>query len=188
VNNKSTAFMNTSKKHIQVTLSGIVFIFILLTTSNLNAQNEFSGSLGAGKYELINAGVQWKFAQTLSLKAYAGTNFGVDDKQLYAGGLSFIQVFQKSILNWKIKPGYSVGAVYWTQDDELYYFETLSFPIMVLVEYPVLPNLAIRIEGGFVLSQNLVSDRKQNTTAGFPERFDENYQLSIIYKLNRHEK
>jgi len=180
--------MSTSRKYIQKTLYGIVFIFILLTTSNLNAQNEYSISCGAGKYELINAGVQWKFAKTVSLAAFAGTNFGADDKQLYAGGLTFNQVFQKALLNWKIKPGYSIGAVYWTQDDDLYYFETLSFPLMVLAEYPILPSLRIRIEGGVVLSQNLVSDRKQNTTAGFPERFDENYQLSIVYKLSYNEK
>lgn len=165
-----------------------LFLSLFLTTGNLNAQNEFSGSLGAGKYELVNVGMQWRFGKKSSISANVGTNFGADDKQLYAVGLTFTQVFQKSLLNWIVKPGYSIGTVYWTQDDELYYFETLSFPVMVLAEYPITTYITARIEGGVVFSQNLISDRKQNTTAGFPDRFDENYQLSIIYKFRHHEK
>jgi hypothetical protein len=115
---------------------------------------------------------------------FAGSNLGLNDKKQWSAGLYFDQVFLKSIF-WKLKPGYSFGAIFWTQDDELYLFQTLSFPFMVLLAYPVSPYLTIRAEGGVIFSSVLVSDRKQNVQSGYPDRFNGNFRLNFIYKLGK---
>jgi len=166
---------------------GIVFIVLLQATSYLHAQNGFSPTIGVGKYELTHVGVQWNYSKISSLSAYAGSNFGVNNQTLWSAGLSFDQVFQKP-LNWKIKPGYSLGVLYWSQNDELYLFKNISLPIMVLLAYPITPLLTVRAEGGIIFTTVLLSDRKQNVESGFPDRIAANFCLNLIYNLNFHEK
>ena len=144
----------------------------------------FSLTAGLGLYELLNLGGQWNFAKRSSLSVFAGSNIGLNDKKLWSVGIYFDQVFLKSIV-WKLKPGYSLGTIYWTQDDELYFFQTLSFPFMALLAYPVSPFLTIRAEGGVIFSSVLVADRKQNVQSGYPDRFNGNFRLNLIYKLGK---
>ena len=96
--------------------------------------------------------------------------------------VSFDQVFFKPT-DWIIKPGYSINVLYWTNENDLYYFETISFPFMMLLAYPLSPSLTIRIEGGIVISSTLESDRKQNVEAGYPDRFNGNLRINMVYKL-----
>ena len=93
-------------------------------------------------------------------------------------------MFLKPII-WKLKPGYVLGTIYWTQDDELYFFKTLSFPFMALLAYPVSPGLTIRAEGGIILSSVLETDRKQNVQSGYPDRYNGNFRLNVVYKLGK---
>ncbi len=165
---------------------GVVVLFMLVT-SNLYAQKEFSLTAGWGKYELTNIGVQWNCSENYSLSVYTGTNFGLNDNTSWSAGLSFDHVFRKPV-NWKVKPGYSLGTVFWTHNDDLYLFKTMSFPIMPLLEYPVTSALKVRAEGGIIFSAVIQSDRKQNVTAGYPKRVDGNFAIKLIYKFNRNEK
>lgn len=172
------------KKYKQKSILGFVFVLLLLSNINLHAQPGFSVTAGIGKYELLNIGGQWNFAKRSSLSVFAGSNLGINNKKAWSGGIYFDQVFLKPV-NWKIKPGYSLGAVYWTQDDELYFFKTLSIPFMALLAYPVLPVLTVRAEGGIIFSSVLAADRKQNVESGYPERFNGNFRINLIYKLGK---
>jgi hypothetical protein len=147
-----------------------------------SAQSKFSLTAGWGYYELVNIGAQWNITQISSLSLYGGANMGSREKQQWSAGISFDQTYRKPIV-WKLKPGWSVGALYWSSNDDLYYFKTLSFPFMVLLAYPVSNSLSLRAEGGLILSAILQSDRKQNVEAGYPDRFNGNVRLSIIYKF-----
>lgn len=163
---------------------GVVLISLLLTNINLHAQSGFSLTAGCGKYELLNIGGQWNISERSSLSIFGGSNLSLNNKTAWSVGLNFDQVFLKPII-WKLKPGYSLGTIYWTQDDELYFFKTLSFPFMVLLAYPVSPTLTIMAEGGMVLSTVLVTDRKQNVQSGYPDRFNGNFRLNVVYKLGK---
>ncbi len=162
----------------------VVFILTLFAGQDIFAQTKISLTGGVGIYELANVGIQWNYSKRSSLSAYGGWNFGVSETTSWSTGLSFDQVFLKPA-KWKIKPGYSVGILLWTSDDELYYFKTLSLPMMALLAYPVSPSLTIRVEGGVVLSDVAESDRKQNVEAGFPQRVNGNFRVNIIYKLGK---
>ncbi len=165
---------------------GVVVLFMVVTT-NLHAQKGFSLTAGMGKYELTNIGVQWNCSSNHSLSVFAGSNFGLNDNTSWSTGLSFNHVFRKPV-NWKVKPGYSLGTIYWTHNDDLYFFKTLSFPFVLLLEYPVTPALKVQAEGGVIFGTVLLSDRKQNVTAGYPKRFDGNFALKVIYKFKQNEK
>jgi hypothetical protein len=163
----------------------VKFLIIILLTINGNvmkAQSKFSVTAGLGYYEMANLGAQWNISEISSLSVFGGTNFGLNDKKLWATGISFDQTFRKPLF-WKLKPGYSIGTYYWTSDDELYYFSSLAFPIMVLLSYPVSKSLSFRIEGGGIFNAVQVSDRKQNVEAGYPSRLNGNIRLSVIYKF-----
>lgn len=160
-----------------------LFLLLFLLCSNLIfAQSKFSITEGWGYYELTNIGARWNFSEISSLWLYGGTNFGLNDKTSWSAGLTFDQTFRKPLF-WKLKPGYSLGALYWTSDDDLYYFKTLSFPVMLLLSCPVSKSLAFRVESGGIFNAVLQSDRKQNVEAGYPSRFNGNIRLSFIYKL-----
>lgn len=163
-----------------------VAVLLLLASGNLHAQKGFSLTTGVGKYDLANVGVQWNCSNISSFSAFAGSNFGLNNNTAWAAGLSFNQVFRKPA-NWKVKPGYSLGTILWTHNDDLYFFKTMSFPILALLEYPLTSNLKIRVEGGIVFSTVMQSDRKQNVTAGYPKRFDGDIGVKIIYKFKRDE-
>jgi hypothetical protein len=160
----------------------LILIFLIEGNNVANAQSKFSLTAGWGYYELTNIGVQWNLSEISSLSIYGGTNFGLNNVTLWSAGLSFDQTFRKPII-WKLKPGYSIGTLYWTSDDEFYYFKTLAFPFMVLLSYPFSASLSARVEGGVLFNAVLQSDRKQNVEAGYPDRFNGNVRLSIIYKF-----
>jgi len=153
--------------------------------SSSYAGGHFSATTGWGNYNLANVGAQWNYSEKSSLSAFYGSNFRLGDSFSWATGLSHEHVFQKSILRWKIKPGYSIGTIYWIQDDDLYYFETLSFPAMAMIAYPLNSKISLHIEGGGIYNAVLVSDRKQNVEAGYPLRFNGIYRISLIFNLNK---
>jgi hypothetical protein len=159
-------------------------LWFLLMAGNtfLSAQSKFSLTGGWGYYELINIGVQWNINEISSLSLYGGTNLFISDNRSWTAGLSFDQTFKRPIV-WKLKPGYSLGLLYWTSDDDLYYFRNISFPAMALLAYPLSRSLTVKAEGGVIFTSVLESDRKQNVEAGYPQRFNGNVRLSIIYKL-----
>jgi hypothetical protein len=164
-------------------LRNIIVLFLFLTGSiPSNGQGKFSLSAGWGYYEATNIGAQWNISKVSSLSLYGGTNFGVNYSKIWTAGLSFSQTFEKPIV-WKLKPGYSVGLLYWTSDDELYYFKNLSFPLMIGLTYPVSEKLSVRAEGGAIFTSVMQSDRKQNVEAGYPDRHNGNVRFSVIYKL-----
>src|SRR6187551_1296162 len=140
-------------------------------------RSRFSVTGGWGYYELANVGVQWNYSTRSSISIYGGSNLGLNQNTTWSLGLSFDQVFFKPT-DWKIKPGYSVSALYWTNENDLYYFKTISFPIMMLWAYPLSPSLTVRLEGGLVISSTLESDRKQNVEAGYPDRFNGNLRIN----------
>jgi hypothetical protein len=148
----------------------------------ISAQGKFSVTAGWGYYELTNIGVQWNISEISSLSVFCGTNFGLNDRKLWSAGLSFDQTFQKTLF-WKLKPGYSFGTYYWTSDDDLYYFSSMSLPVMILLSYPVSPALSLRAEGGWIFNYVIDSDRKQNVEAGYPARGNGNVRVSVIYKF-----
>lgn len=160
----------------------LFLILLLFSGAILSAQSKFSLTGGWGYYEAVNIGGQWNMSNTSSLSLYGGTNFGINDKTTWTAGLSFDQTFVKPIV-WKLKPGYSAGLLYWTSDDELYYFKNFSFPLMAILAYPVSKSMTLRAEGGMIFTSVQESDRKQNVEAGYPERFNGNVRLSLIYKL-----
>jgi len=164
------------------TKSCMVFILLLTGSAILTAQSKFSLTGGWGYYELVNIGTQWNMTEVSSLSVYGGTNFKFDKERQLAAGLSFDQTFRKPVV-WKLKPGYSLGVLYWTSDDDLYYFKNLSLPIMALLAYPLSGSISIRAEGGIIFTSVLQSDRKQNVEAGYPQRFNGNLRISLIYKL-----
>jgi len=160
-------------------------IIVLGVNTNLFAEGKFSLTGGWGNYNMVNVGTQWNFSERSCLSVFAGSSLGWNGNTGWATGLSFEQVFLKSIIHWKLKPGYSLGTMYWTQNDELYYFETLSFPAMAILAYPISPKISIHAEGGGILNAVQTSDRKQNVEAGYPSRINGAIRLSIIYKLGK---
>jgi hypothetical protein len=163
----------------------VMLIFWVMYNSFGHAQGKFSVTAGWGNYNMVNAGTQWNFSERSCLSTFLGSSLGWNGNTGWATGLSFEQVFLKSIIRWKIKPGYSVGTMFWTQNDEFYYFETLSFPVMAILAYPISPKISIHAEGGGILNSVLTSDRKQNVEAGYPSRMNGAVRLSIIYKLGK---
>lgn len=160
-------------------------ILLLAVNPSLSAGGKFSLTGGWGNYNLVNVGAQWNYSERSSITAFGGSSLGYNGNTGWTTGLSFEQVFLKSIIHYKIKPGYSVGAMFWTQNDELYYFETISFPIMAILAYPISSRISIHAEGGAILNSVQTSDRKQNVESGYPSRFNGAVRLSIIYKLGK---
>jgi len=163
-----------------------LFLLLIFTaignTEELLAQSPFSVSAGMGRYELSHIAAHWHVSSSSSLALLAGTNFGIDKNTQFSTGLAFSQVLFSS-KEWKFKPGYSISSILWTRDDELYYFKTLSFPLMLSASYQYSSSFRFRIEAGAVYSEVLVSDRKQNVTSGFPEYINANFKLNVIYRL-----
>src|SRR6187551_104845 len=145
-------------------------------------RSKFSVTGGWGYYELANVGVQWNYSKRSSFSVYGGSNLGLNQNTTWSLGVSFDQVFFKPT-DWKVKPGYSISGLMWTNDNDFYYFKTISFPIMILLAYPLSPSLTVRLEGGIVLSSTLESDRKQNIEAGYPDRANANLRINMVYKL-----
>ena len=167
---------------------GMVVVLLCIQVPNsLQAQNGFSITSGIGGYELASIGTQWNYSKTSSVEFSIGSNFGLNEETLWSTGLTFNQVFQKP-QNWKIKPGYSLGLLYWTQDDDLYLFKTVSLPVMLLAAYRISENLQVRLEGGMLFSTVVSSERKQNVQSGFPDRMNGNFAVKFIYKIKRNEK
>jgi hypothetical protein len=156
----------------------------LKPVSEVKQHKGFSLTAGLGKYELFNVGAQWNFSKRSSFSIYGGSNLGLNNETSWSAGISYDEVFLKP-RNWKLKPGYSLGAIFWTNEDELYLFRTLSLPVMAMLAYPISPSLVIRLEGGVIYSSVLESDRKQNVEAGYPDRINGNIRINLIYKLKR---
>ena len=164
----------------------IIFFLISLITSTIWAQKGFGLRAGIGSYDLGNAGIRYQVSKRSSFEITGGTNFGLNNKTQWSTGLYYNQVFLKSVV-WKIRPGYSIGALYWTLEDDFYYFKTITAPVSALLVYPLTSFLIIRIENGIAFNKVAESTRKQNIKAGFPDRFNYVCGLTFIYKINRHE-
>jgi hypothetical protein len=172
--------MSVNKKS---SVKTFLVVLLLLTGCNLTyGQGKFSLSAGWGYYEATNIGARWNISEVSSLSVYGGTNFNLNYSKVWTAGLSFSQTFKKPIV-WKLRPGYSLGLLYWTSDDELYYFKNISYPLMIGLTYPVSEKLSIRAEGGAIFTNVIQSDRKQNVEAGYPDRHNGNVRFSLIYKL-----
>jgi hypothetical protein len=148
------------------------------------AQKNFEASTGIGYYELLHIGVDWNYSAKSSIGLYAGTNFNAQGTQRKSIGLAYRHIYLKPLI-WKIQPGFSFKTQYWNQDDENYYFNNVSFLFQAVLSYPVNNWLRLGIEGGGVLNYALETERKQNTTAGYPARWNGNGAFFIRYRLNR---
>lgn len=165
----------------------LIFIFILSTPFVVSAQKAFDVTSGIGFYELTHVGVAWSYSKKSAIGLYAGTNFnyqGADRKSL---GLSFVHIYTKPII-WKIQPGFSLKAQYWDQDDDNYYFNSISFLFQGVLSYSVNNNLRLVTEGGGVLNFALDTERKQNVIVGYPTRWNGNVTFSIRYRVNKKTK
>ena len=160
----------------------IIISLVFTCTGRVKGQGKISVTAGAGFYELFNAGIQWNYGEISSLSVYGGYNFGINDVTQWSAGIAFDQTYRKPVL-WKIRAGYSLGALLWTSDDERYYFSNVAFPFMALLAFPVSGAITIRAEGGMIINVPVVSERKQNVEAGYPERFNGNAKVSVIYKF-----
>jgi hypothetical protein len=171
-----------NNKYRSVPIIILVLLLLPSATNLIHGQGKFSLSAGWGYYEAINVGAQWNITEISSLSLYGGTNFGFNSRTVWTAGLSFSQTFKKPIV-WKLRPGYSLGLLYWTSDDEFYYFKNLSYPLMIGLTWPVSEKLSLRAEGGAIFTNVIQSDRKQNVEAGYPDRHNGNVRLSVFYKL-----
>lgn len=150
------------------------------------AQSNFVLSVGYGYYELIHAGVAWKYSEKSSIGAFYGTNVNYDENKRRSFGLFYNHIYVKPII-WKIKPGFSFKAQYWTQDDVNYFFSNAAFIGSIALNYDLSSRINLLFEGGGVLNYVIETDRKQNTVAGAPVRWNGNYCISIRYNLVNHE-
>jgi len=173
---------NNLKKYLALSY----FIIFLLISNTIWAQKGLGLRAGIGNYDLSNIGIQYQVSKRSSFEVVGGTNLGLNNRTQWATGLYFNQVFLKPIV-WEIRPGYSLGGLYWTWKDDLYNFRTMSAPFMVLLVYNISPNLSVRAENGVAFSIVLESTRKQNVKAGFPDRIRYAGGLTFIYKIKRNE-
>ena len=162
-----------------------VLLLSFLTHANYS-QSSFSATAGVGFYELVNVGLEWKYSKISSLNLFVGNNFSSNPKSWSTGG-GFNQVFPNKKLG-KFRLGYAISAIYWNYDDELYFFESISFQLMPSVSYLLNKKLSFRLEGGVNMTYTLTTDRKQNVTAGLPNRTNGNINFKCIYNLSKHEE
>jgi hypothetical protein len=160
-------------------LTGIIF--------SASAQKKFDVATGIGFYELVHVGVAWNYSAKSSVGLYMGTNFNAQGIHRKDIGLSFTHIYIKPLV-WKIQPGFSLKAQYWDQDDVNYYFTNLSFLFQGVLSYSVNSSLRLVMEGGGVLNAALETERKQNTTVGYPARWNGNVAFSIRYRINKKTK
>lgn len=160
----------------------LIKLLMLLLCNKANGQSHFSTSAGIGRYELTHLAIHLHISPSSSFSLLGGTNFGINNNKQFSVGFAFDQTLFNS-KQWKVKPGYVIESVLWTSDDELYFFKTLSFPIMLNTTYYYSKVWSFRIEGGVAFNTVLESDRKQNVTSGFPLYFNGNYKFSVIYRL-----
>ncbi len=168
---------------ITVLISGMLSMVSL----NSLAQSTFDLSAGIGYYELTNVGINWNYSSTSSVGLYMGTNFHLKEEQLRCIGLSYSHIYRKPLF-WKIRPGFSIKSQYWTQHDKNYNFSNMAFLFQGVLSYPIHERLSLNLESGGVLNFVLETERKQNTTAGSPVRWNGNVSFSIRYKLTRSSK
>jgi opacity protein-like surface antigen len=161
-----------------------VVLVVFTVTSSAFAQERFTLSGGYGYYEAINAGANWHYSKKSSVGIYIGTNFGLDDRKVRVIGLDYSHIYLKPLF-WKLRPGFSFQPQYWTQDDYNYRFANITLLTHAVLQYPVSESLQINLEGGGALNYATESDRKQNTTAGFPRRWNGSFAVGIVYQLNQ---
>lgn len=160
----------------------VLTVSVISTTSYAQHSVDFTG--GIGYYELTHVGINWNYSPKSSIGLYVGTNFHLKDEQLRCIGLSYTHIYLKPLF-WKIRPGFSIKPQYWTQDDENYNFSNVAFLFQGVLSYPVNEKLELSLEGGGVLNIILGTERKQNTTVGYPVRWNGNVSFSIHYKLTK---
>lgn len=161
-----------------------ILLTMFTTAGTAFAQDRFSFSTGYGYYETINAGVNWHWSEKSSMGIYAGTNFGLNDRRIRSIGVDYSRIYPNELF-WKLRPGFSLQGQYWSQDDENYWFGNVALLMHGVLQYPISQTLQVNLEGGGVLNYATDTDRKQNTTAGFPKRWNGNVAIGIIYQLNR---
>jgi hypothetical protein len=172
-------------KHLNVVLI-LILCSVFCDHMKCMGQKHFVFYAGYGYYELWNAGVALKYSEKSSIGAFYGTNFKNNDTKRKSLGLFYNRIYVKPIF-WKIKPGFSFKAEYWTQDDLNYFFSNAAFIGSAALNYDLAPRLNLLFEGGGVFNYVIETDRKQNTVAGSPVRFNGNYCISLRYNLAKHE-
>jgi hypothetical protein len=101
---------------------------------------------------------------------------------------SCVYTYLSEALDLEILPGVSLKTQYWNQDDDNYYYNNISFLFQAVLSYPVNNQLRLGIEGGGVLNYALETERKQNTTVGYPARWNGNGAFFIRYRINKKTK
>jgi hypothetical protein len=172
-------------KHINVVLILILFS-VFCDEMKCEAQPHFVLTAGYGYYELLNAGAAWKYSEKSSIGAFYGTTLNYNDNKRRSFGLFYNHIYTKPVV-WKIKPGFSFKALYWTQDDLDYFFSNAAFIGSIALNYDLSSRLNLLFEGGGVFNYVIETDRKQNTVAGSPVRVNGNYCISLRYNLVKHE-
>ena len=168
--------------HLHRTIRLAFWLSLFTAASSAFAQDRFSFSAGYGYYETANAGANWHWSELSSMGIYAGTNFGRHDRKIRTIGVDYSRIYLKEIF-WKLRPGFSIQAQYWSQDDENYWFSNIATLLHGVLQYPVSRSFQVNIEGGGVLNYAIETNRKQNTTAGFPNRWNGNFAVGIVYQI-----
>jgi opacity protein-like surface antigen len=170
--------------HLFRTIQLAVLLVVFTVTNSAFAQDRFTLSGGYGYYEAINAGANWHYSEKSSVGIYLGTNFGLDDKNVWVMGFDYSHIYLKPLF-WKLRPGFSFQPQYWTQDDDNYRFANITLLMHAVLQYPVSETFQINLEGGGALNYATETERKQNTTAGFPRRWNGSFAVGIVYQLNQ---
>jgi hypothetical protein len=178
----------TGKMSKTVTGKYWIVLFCILVSGfffTASAQKSFDVTAGIGYYELTHAGILWNYSAKSSVGLYGGFNvLNRSEKKLNSIGLSFTHIYLKPLF-WKIQPGFSFKTQYWNQEDDNYFIDNVSFLFQGVLSYPVNNRLRLGIEGGGVLNFAMETERKQNTTVGYPTRWNGNGTFFISYRLNK---
>ena len=113
---------------------------------------------------------------------YGGTNFRLMDEKIRCIGLDYTHVYPKPIL-WILQPGFSFEPQYWTQDDENYNFKNLCLISQAILRCRINEILSVNVKGGAVLNYAIETERKQNTTVGYPTRWNGNLALTLVCRI-----
>lgn len=173
----------SARKDTGAVLALGIALSLFLPGRQAMAQSKLCLEAGMGYYELVHVGAYWNYAERSSVGLYAGTNFRYKERNNYSAGLAYHNVMLFSL--WKIHPGFSIKAQYWSQDDENYFISNLSFIGNASLNLPIGDHWLISAQGGGVLNYTLQTDRKQNVTAGYPARANGNYCLNVRYKIGK---
>lgn len=104
------------------------------------------------------------------------------DEKIRCVGLDYTHIYPKPIL-WILRPGFSLQPQYWIQDDENYNFKNLCLISQAILRCPINEILSVDVKGGAVLNYAIETERKQNTTVGYPTRWNGNIAFTLTCRI-----